>query len=56
MTKEKSVLDSATDNLVKRVLELKPKPHVEMKIGRKTDAEKKREPKARAASSKPRDV
>lgn len=53
MTSKKTGLDPATVNLVKRVLAMPPKPHDEMKVGR-PEKKKKRGPKARAASSKPR--
>lgn len=52
MTK-KSELDPETVDIVKRVLALPPKRHEEMKIGRSA-SKKKREPKARASSSKRR--
>jgi hypothetical protein len=53
MTHKKSGLDPATVNLVKRVLAMPPKPHDEIKVGR-PERKKKRGPKARAASAKPR--
>lgn len=52
MTK-KSDLDPKTQDIVKRLLAMPPKPHDEMKVGRQKK-KAKRGPKGRAASSKRR--
>jgi hypothetical protein len=48
---KKPQLDAATLTVVKQVLALPPKPHDQMKVGRK--AKKKGAAKGRASSSKP---
>ena len=53
MMKKKSNLDDATVRVMKQVLAMPPKPHEKMKIGRPSQS-KKRGPKDRASSSKPR--
>lgn len=53
MTSKKPELDDTTVAILKKLLAMPPKPHDEMKVGRR--ANKKRDaPKGRAASSKPR--
>ena len=54
MTK-KADLDPETVNVVKRILAMPPKPHDEMKVGRRKK-KKQRGSKDRAASSKPHSV
>lgn len=53
MANNKIKLDAATVRVMKQVLAMPPKPHEEMKVGRPSQG-KKRGPKDRAASSKPR--
>ena len=55
MSKKPPSLDKATAELAKRVLRLPPKAQEDLKVGRPAK-EKKREPKGRASSSKPRDA
>lgn len=52
---KKPALDAATLAIVKRVLEMPPKHHEDIKVGRPA-SKKKRKPKARASSSKPQNA
>ncbi|MEJ0069579.1 MAG: hypothetical protein WDO24_13550 [Pseudomonadota bacterium] len=52
MPAKKPDLDADTLRVLKRVLSMPPKHHDEMKVGTPTK-KKKRDPKGRAASSKP---
>lgn len=53
MGSRKANLDAATVRVMKQVLAMPPKRHEEMKIGRPAN-KKKRGPKDRASSAKPR--
>jgi hypothetical protein len=53
VSNKKISLDDATVRVMKQVLAMPPKRHEEMKIGRPAN-KKKRSPKDRASSSKPR--
>lgn len=53
MTSKKPDLDSATVNILKRMLAMPPKPHDDMKVGR-PKSKKRPATKGRAASAKPR--
>ena len=54
MTSKKPDLDKATIEVARRVLQMPPKPHDEMKVGRPAVKKKKRGPKDRASSAKQR--
>lgn len=53
MAERKSSLDAATVDVMKKVLAMPPKRHEDIKIGRPAN-KKKRGPKDRASSAKPR--
>ena len=55
MTAKGPKLDKATTEIARRLLSTPPKPHETMKVGR-PGPKKERDPKGRAASSKPQNA
>lgn len=56
MKNKKAPLDPGTAHLVKRLMQMPPKPHDAMKVGRPANSKKRRDPKGRDVSAKPRTV
>ena len=56
MSAKKPDLDEATIDVVKRMLEMPPKPHGDMKVDRPASTKKRGPKKDRAASAKARNA
>jgi hypothetical protein len=54
MAKTDPTKDPAFQSTLKNLLSMKPKPHSEMKLGRKAKAKKAKSPRKKVASAKPR--
>lgn len=52
--RKSSTLDPVTLDVARRVLAMSPKKNKDLKIGKSPAKKKKRDPKGRASSSKPR--